>query len=140
MPWPLFYKELRELYPKAKFILTIRDTDKWINSVVRHWGSIKIPLHKKIYGVPCAEGYEDVYKAKYKQHNSEVLNFFKDKENFLVMEQSRNFDYSTLCGFLGLKILNKEFPHSRKNDRVRAKIKLYRKLRSLYWNYKNGWS
>ena len=58
MPWPIFYEELYSLYPEAKFILTHRETKGWIDSVVRHWGSIKVPLHRKIYNVPCAEGYE----------------------------------------------------------------------------------
>jgi len=61
MPWPLFYKELYELYPKAKFILKYRNPDKWIKSVVKYFASIRIPLHQKIYNVPYAEGYEDTY-------------------------------------------------------------------------------
>lgn len=48
MPWPLFYKELYELYPTAKFILTVRNPDKWINSAVRYFGSIRNPLNQKV--------------------------------------------------------------------------------------------
>lgn len=139
MPWPLFYRELTELYPDAKFILTLRKTGAWIDSVVRHWGSMRVPLHRKIYGVPCAEGHEDVYVKTYENHNKEVLKFFGNKSNFLVMVQGKNFDYKTLCDFLKVEIPTEEFPHSRKNKRRRAKIKLYRDLRSLYWNTKNKW-
>ena len=139
MPWPLFYKELEELYPDAKFILTLRDTEEWIDSVVRHWGSIKVPLHKKIYNVPCAEGFESTYTEMYQKHNQEVLQFFRNKPNFLVMKQGKDFNYKTLCNFLQLEIPNEQFPHSRKNNRIRAKYKIYRMLRSLYWNKKNGW-
>ncbi|WP_143544379.1 sulfotransferase family protein [Salinimicrobium sediminis] len=139
MPWPLFYKELHDLYPDAKFIMTLRETEGWINSVVRHWGSIRVPLHRKIYNVPCAEGFEETYKRIYTGHNKKVLDFFQNKPNFLVMEQGKNFDYKTLCDFLSLGIPPEEFPHSRKNTRLRAKIKLYRDLRSFYWNKKNNW-
>ncbi len=139
MPWPLFYRELKELYPDAKFILTLRNTEAWIDSVVRHWGSIRVPLHRKIYGVPCAEGHEEYYIKAYETHNEKVLEFFQSKSNFLLMEQDKNFDYRTLCDFLDLGIPSEEFPHSRKNTRLRAKIKLYRDLRSLYWNKKNRW-
>ncbi len=139
MPWPLFYRELFELYPNAKFILTLRETEAWINSVVRHWGSIRVPLHKSIYKVPCAEGFEATYTKSYENHNKEVLKFFNNRPNFIVMEQGKNFDYKTLCEFLELETLPEEFPHSRKNNRLRAKFKIYRDLRSYYWNKKNSW-
>lgn len=138
MPWPLFYKELFDIYPDAKYILTIRDTDKWIRSVVTYFASIRIPLHKKIYGVPCAEGYEDRYKELYEQSNTNILNFFKDKSNFLVMEMDKNFNYETLCQFLNIsEVPQGSFPHARNNKkRTLPKYKWYRDLRSLYWNYK----
>lgn len=138
MPWPLFYKELYEIYPDAKYILTIRDTDKWIRSVVTYFASIRIPLHRKIYDVPCAEGYEDRYKEVYERNNEKVLEFFKDKPNFLIMQMGKNFNYKTLCEFLGIKeIPNNEFPHARHNrKRKLPKYKLYRDIRSLYWNYR----
>lgn len=139
MPWPLFYRELVELYPDAKYILSLRETEAWIDSVIRHWGSIKVPLHREIYRVPCAEGFEQTYKELYNEHNKVVLKFFKNSSNFLVMEQGQNFDYRTLCEFLGIEVLPGDFPHNRKNNRFRAKIKLYRDLRSFFWNTRNNW-
>ncbi|WP_417855019.1 sulfotransferase family protein [Xanthomarina gelatinilytica] len=138
MPWPLFYKELYELYPAAKFVLTIRDTEKWISSVVKYFAGIRFPLHRKIYGVPCAEGYEERYKELYEQINQEIIEFFKNKPNFLIMEMGKNFNYETLCGFLDIKEIPKEaFPHARNNNKRKLpNYKLYRDLRSIYWNYK----
>jgi len=138
MPWPLFYKELYAIYPDAKYILTIRDTDKWIRSVVTYFARIRIPLHKKIYGVPCAEGYEDRYKELYEKSNMEILAFFKNKPNFLIMEMGKNFNYETLGNFLDLKnIPQEDFPHARNNKKRKLpNYKLYRDIRSLYWNYK----
>ena len=141
MPWPLFYKELYELYPDAKFILTLRDSKKWIESVVTYFASIRIPLHIKIYGVPCAEGHEQRYLELYEQINNEILDFFKNKSNFLLMEMGRNFDYATLCEFLNIiNIPEGDFPHARNNKkRQLPKYKLYRDLRSIYWNYKKNY-
>ncbi|WP_156032939.1 sulfotransferase [Sediminibacter sp. Hel_I_10] len=138
MPWPLFYKELYELYPDAKFILTIRPTEQWIKSVVNYFASIRVPLHQKIYKVPCAEGHEVVYKKVYNQHNNDVIAFFKNKPNFIIMKQGLNFDYDTLCGFLNIdKVPQMAFPHARNNKkRQLPNYKLYRDLRSLYWNFK----
>ena len=138
MPWPLFYQELYELYPKAKFILTIRPTDDWYRSVIKFFGSIRIPFHKKIYHVPCAEGYEKEYIAIYNKHNEDVQAFFSDKKNFLIMEPKRNFDYDTLCRFLNEESVPiEDFPHGRNNSRrILPRFKLYRNLRSMYWNFK----
>lgn len=139
MPWPLLYKNLFELYPNSKFILTSRKTDEWIKSVVQYFASIRIPLHQKIYDVPCAEGYEKRYMEVYNKHNKEVIEFFKDKENFIIMEQNENFNYETLCQFLNVSEIPQEpFPHARNNKkRTLPKYKWYRDLRSLYWNFKN---
>lgn len=139
MPWPLFYKELREFYPNAKFILTYRDPERWIKSVVQYFGSIRIPLHQKIYNVPCAEGYEEIYLKTYNDFNAEVQEYFKNDENFLLMKMGENFDYKTLCEFLQVEISSEEFPRSRKNVQKLAKKKLYRNLRSAYWNFKKGY-
>lgn len=141
MPWPLFYKELYELYPDAKYILTIRDSKKWIRSVVTYFASIRIPLHQKIYQVPCAEGYESRYLEVYEKMNTEILAFFKNKPNFLVMEMGVNFDYTTLCTFLNIERIPEDaFPHARNNKKRKLpKYKLYRDLRSLYWNYKKNY-
>lgn len=136
MPWPLFYKELFELYPTAKFILTFRNSEKWIESVVKYFAGIRIPLHQKIYNVPCAEGYEETYLKVYDEHNRKVKEFFSDKDNFLLMEMGQNFDYETLCWFLNLNAPQLEFPISRKNSQQFAKYKIYRVLRSAYWNFK----
>lgn len=136
MPWPLFYKVLYELYPNANFILTYREPDKWIKSVIRYFASIRIPLHQKIYEVPSAEGYEETYLKVYNNHNSEVQQFFLKKNNFLLMKMGENFDYKTLCEFLQVEVPSGEFPQSRKNTQRLAKYKLYRKVRSVYWNYK----
>lgn len=141
MPWPLFYKELYDVFPDAKFILTKRDTEKWIRSVVRYFASIRVPLHKKIYHAPCAEGYEQRYIEVYEKNNEDIIKFFKDKPNFLVMEIGKNFNYRTLCDFLEIEdVPQEEFPHGRNNTkRILPNFKLYRDLRSLYWNIKKNY-
>ncbi|WP_430466453.1 sulfotransferase family protein [Winogradskyella ouciana] len=138
MPWPLFYKELYNVFPEAKFILTKRNTDEWIRSVVRYFASIRFPLHRKIYNVPCAEGYEQRYIEVYEKNNKEILEFFKGKPNFLVLEIGKNFNYQTLCEFLEIEeVPSGSFPHGRNNKKRKLpNYKLYRDIRSLYWNYK----
>jgi hypothetical protein len=140
MPWPIYYKELYELYPNAKFILTYRDPDSWIKSVVKYFASIRIPLHQKIYNTPCAEGYEKEYLEYYNNLNNEIINFFNNKDNFKVLTVPGDFNYKTFCDFIGIKnIPNEDFPRSRKNSQYMSKFKLYRNVRSFYINKKKGY-
>lgn len=137
MAWPLVYRELYELYPNAKFILTYRDPDLWIKSVVKYFAKIKNTMHQRIYKVDYAEGNEEAYLKIYKNFNAEVIDFFKDKENFLFMDMKSDFNYKTLYPFLGIKEIPTDlFPKSRSNTQRLSKFKIYRELRSLYWNFK----
>jgi len=53
------------------------------------------------------------------------------------MELGEDFNYASLCNFLEIKeVPEGEFPRSRKNTQKLVKYKLYRKVRSIYWNYK----
>ena len=140
MPWPLFYKELYELYPNAKFILTYRQPDFWIRSVIKYFASIRIPLHQKIYGVPCAEGYKDTYLAVYNKLNDEIINFFEHKKNFLLMDMNKNFNYETIDEFLELKQVKRgQLFNLNKNKQNLSEFKLYRQLRSFFLNTKKGY-
>ena len=49
-PWPLMYKDLDALVPGSKFILTVRDPERWFESVARHIGDLRDPMHEWIYG------------------------------------------------------------------------------------------
>ena len=49
-PWYIIYKELDQLIPNSKFILTIRDEESWYKSVNRHIGDLRSANHEYIYG------------------------------------------------------------------------------------------
>jgi hypothetical protein len=111
IPWPILYKELDQRYPGSKFILTIRPDEKWIASVVKHFKDKYIPAHEWIYGVRIARGNEDVYLQRYREHNREVREYFKDRPNdLLVMDITAGDRWNKLCPFLGLEIPPVEFP------------------------------
>lgn len=119
-PWPILYKELDKRYPGSKFILTVRPTDKWINSVVKHFKNQHIPIHEWIYGVRTARGNEDVYIRRFQDHNREVQEYFKDRPNdLLVMDITRGEGWEKLCPFLGQEIPPFDFP-AQNTARVRS--------------------
>jgi hypothetical protein len=133
-PWPILYKELDAKYPGSKFILTLRNADSWIKSQVRHFGRQETAMRKWIYGAGCPEGNEAIYLEIFERHNREVLLYFKDRpQDLLVMDLARGDGWEQLCPFLGRKIPPKGFPHVNKaTDREQSPIeKVIRKAGSL---------
>jgi hypothetical protein len=133
-PWPIIYKELDARHPGSKFILTLRNADGWIKSQVRHFGRQETEMRKWIYGVGCPEGNEATYLEVYDRHNSEVLDYFKNRsQDLLVMDLANGDGWEQLCPFLGKKIPRAGFPHVNKaTDREQLPIeKVFRKARSL---------
>lgn len=111
MPWPALFKELDRRYPDSKFILTIRQEEQWIKSVVRHFKRHSISTHQWVYGVKTAQGNEEVYLSRYREHNRAVLDYFKDRPNdLLVMDITNGDGWEKLCPFLDLDIPPFEFP------------------------------
>jgi len=114
-PWPIIYQELDQHYPNSKFILTIRPTDRWIDSVVRHFGANSTPMREWIYGVGSPLGNEDAYIRRYENHNQEVTEYFQGRDDLLVLELTQGEGWEKLCPFLGKEIPMVEFPHKNKN-------------------------
>ena len=115
-PWPIIYQELDSRYPDSKFILTIRSTEVWINSVVRHFGTSETATRKWIYGVGYPKGNEEIYVARYEQHNQDVMTYFQDRpDSLLIFNLSLGDGWKKLCHFLGhQEIPNVPFPHANK--------------------------
>ena len=114
-PWPIIYKKLDKKYPDSKFILTLRDSESWIKSQVRHFGRKKTPMRKWIYGVGCPKGNESIYVTRFNHHNQEVLDYFSKRSNdLLIMDLSKGDGWQELCMFLGKEIPNVSFPHANK--------------------------
>lgn len=122
-PWPVLYKELDEKYPHSKFILTMRSSESWIRSQVKDFGLTETPMRAWIYGAGCPEGNEDVYVARYERHNREVLEYFEDRpDDLLVLDLQRGDGWNELCAFLGVDVPDEPFPHANKAS-ISRKIK-----------------
>lgn len=114
-PWPLIYKELATNFPDAKFILTVRKSDRiWLKSLITH--SYKLPpkenYHEMIYGYKYILGHKKYHIDFYNKHNEEVIEFFKDQpERLLVLCWEKGDGWREICDFLGRKIPSKPFPN-----------------------------
>ena len=121
LPIPMLFKELDAAYPGSKFILTLRDESRWLKSVQNHWihASNKFrwawstdpfthKVHKLLYG---QKGFDaDIFLARYRRHNAEVLEYFKDRPGDLLIMDMDRAGWPELCGFLQKPIPEVEYP------------------------------
>lgn len=129
-PWPIVYRYLDAKYAKSKFILTIRETEDWLISIVRHFGTSETPMRKWIYGVGSPVGNEEIYRARYQRHNEEVLDYFRDRPaDLLVLQVTEGEGWEKLCPFLGRTIPEEPFPHLNRAGNKRKAKSLLNKAR-----------
>ncbi|MEA3352650.1 MAG: sulfotransferase [Campylobacterota bacterium] len=57
---------------------------------------------------------EDYCKYYYNKHIKEAKEYFKDSENFLILNIEEKDAYNKLCSFLGKKPLHDDMPHENK--------------------------
>lgn len=124
-PWPLVYREMDEMWPEAKFILTTRDPDRWVKSQVDHFGAKSTPMRELIYGKGRGMPYgnEDHYKATMLAHNDAVRAHFADRPGKLLeMDITKGHGWDVMCPFLGIDVPEVDFPH-RNDKRKRSWVK-----------------
>jgi len=124
-PWPLLFRDLDRTFPGSRFILTVRDTDEWWVSLVRHFGGKSTEMRTWIYGVGDPMGHESLYKERYEAHNAAVIEYFADRpDDLLVFAITNGEGWDRLCPFLGEPTLDELFPHRRPrtNDGLGSRI------------------
>lgn len=136
---PDTFKYLDEAYPNSKFILTVRDdAEQWYQSIVQfHSKSFglngRIPTVEdlkgasyvrkgfmyntvKLHGTQDNNPYEkDIMVAHYKRHNQEVMDYFKDRpDDLLIINVADPKAYKKFVSFLGVESPNDDFPWENK--------------------------
>jgi hypothetical protein len=112
-PWNTgCYKELDKKYNNSKFILTIRDQEEWWTSV-ESWLSIRAKWTKNktpseqirrlnskinIYNIHfnCDTFNKDCYINYYNSYNNAVIEYFKDKSNFYILNLNKDFNWRNI--------------------------------------------
>jgi len=140
------YIAIDQEFSNAKFILTVRNSDEeWYNSLLkfhskRHNNRNEVPtiedlknatyrykgyawdVRRLIYGIEEGQNPydENVFKQYYNDHNNAILDYFKHKDNLLVINLSQKDSYQKLCDFLGRKPLYDEFPWENKTAEIKS--------------------
>ncbi|MBN2905500.1 MAG: sulfotransferase [Rhodobacteraceae bacterium] len=114
-PWPLVFREMDEMWPDAKFILTVRDPQSWIASQLRFFGDQGTPMRELIYGQGRGSpvGNEAHYIATMQSHEAAVRAYFADRPGkLLVFDIVGGAGWEPLCDFLGERVPRQPFPHA----------------------------
>ncbi len=118
-PYPYFYKELDQLYPNSKFILTTRITpEKWLNSLQHTDEALTPDLHLWInllvYGyTKITDQNRKHFIDYYNKHNQTIRDYFKHREkDFLEVCWEKGDGWEEICNFLSKKEPGINFPHA----------------------------
>lgn len=126
------FKKLDRAYPGSKFIYTQRDMEPWLRSCQQHWRYIALAdgwqtlrrrgpsnpeqraIFKKVYGQ--AEFDETVFRETYQHHETEILSYFKGREqDLLAWNLCNDPAWERLCNFLERPTSDAPFPRTRLN-------------------------
>lgn len=120
-PWFLIYRELDRRFPGSRFILTLRkDVDAYLTSLRKHHerqgianeGFVAPPWWGDVFGFPPDQWDYERSAASYERHRREVLEYFKDRpDDLLVVCWETGDGWDELCRFLKVRRPGKPFPH-----------------------------
>lgn len=147
MDWPTaaFYKEFVTYYPEAKFLLTVRDPERWYDSVMSTIQEItpgpkqrafmyligglipKMRHFSRVFTMADKLVWQGIFEGKFTTDRQFAIDCFHrhleevqqtvPPERLLIYEVKQGWE--PLCNFLDVPIPNKPFP--RLNDRVAFK-------------------
>jgi hypothetical protein len=115
LPIPSRYRDLDRRFPGAKFILTTRDFDSWLDSN-RRWFSSR-PLspargHYRTELFGTLNYSDEAWTETYQRHHREVDAYFEGRESDLLrMNIVGGEGWEVLAPFLGVPLPGVPFPH-----------------------------
>lgn len=120
-PWIILYQQLDRAFPGSRFVLTVRQPEKWLRSyqnmlATQRDASDELDANRRIlYGLPFPNVTEAQLLERYQRHNAEVEGYFRERPNdLLVVDWESGSGWNELCGFLGKAVPNQPFPHANK--------------------------
>jgi len=112
-PIARIYPQLDERYPDAKFILTVRDVDAWLDSFADQFAGAGLDpfstqLHLDLYGTPGFDA--ERCRSAFAAHSVAVKAHFYERPRSLL-ELRMGTGWHELCAFLGKATPCQPYPH-----------------------------
>lgn len=138
--WPDTYRYLDAAYPGSLFILSIRDNaEQWYRSLTKFhsklFGKGNIPTaqhlreaqyihqgfmwkaNRAVFNTPEHDPYnKEMLLEHYDTYNREVVDYFKDRNNLLVLNLQDRDAYGKFCKFIGIPQQKETFPWKNKTE------------------------
>ena len=130
------FEELDRQNPGAKFVLTVRDEESWLESCRSHWAGRPAHeegsgeehrVHMEIRRFLRAAVYasyeldEQRFVRAYRRHVERVLRHFADRPgDLLVIDVAAGEGWEKLAPFVGAEVPEQPFPHKGKRQAERA--------------------
>ena len=139
IPGNFFWEEILEAFPDCKVILSERDEDSWVKSMVNQLETVEAvksrtmgmlsPTMRKMYYIgdsnvtavvgTCNKRSTCVLRKRYRIHNHRVKSIVSP-ENLLVYKVKQG--WKPLCDFLGCEVPTIAFPHENIKGEATAKV------------------
>ena len=133
-PWNMWsmYRHLYERFPDSRFILTVRDPESWWRSTER-WITVTKPgvMARYEQHLRVHEPGKESMTESYLRYNREVQDYFAGTGRLLVMNFEQGDGWEKLCGFLGLPVPDREFPHANRQQYTPQDAQLIEENRRL---------
>jgi hypothetical protein len=137
-PYFRIWRQIYDLYPDAKYVLTVRDEDRWIESCVKFYRNRRLrPMRVWMFG-PHAnparspesrQAWLDAYRA----HNAAVRDFFASRgQQFFEFDPTREGSWDRLCAFLGAPVPGQPWPHANPTRPDQPWRPLWRRVRRRF--------
>ena len=112
-PWPLVYRQMDALHPGSKFILTVRDPQKWYESYRNHFEGVpSTPMQRTALRAPRSMT-RSTTKVACAATTTRSVDYFQDRpDDLLVIDVTRDHRWEPICAFLELPVPAAPFPHS----------------------------
>lgn len=128
------YRQLVEWYPEAYFVHSVRDPEKWVDSLItmvrrfqdaddedplvgyhRHGCHGSTLFFEKVYGISSIDAPDtrEILLSYYRKRNEETEKFFAERDHrYLQVDVTAGDGWEKLAPFLGIPAEGLEFPHS----------------------------
>lgn len=140
-PWHIYYREFHRKVPDARFVLLTRDSGKWYNSCLRHFGGKTNEVRKLVYGADKSDptGNREHWICCKEEHERKVREYFSAYPDiFLEMDVTQGDGWDKLGPFIGHKPRSTRFPKAnsvfqRKHHALWLKFDQSKGLKRLYY-------
>jgi hypothetical protein len=134
-PYFRIWRQIYDLYPDARYILTVRDEGPWIESCVKFYRNRRLrPMRLWMFGKHADPSRDaesrQAWLDAYREHNAEIRQHFRSRpQQFFEFDPTTQGEWGPLCAFLGAPIPATPWPHANATRRERPGRGLWRSLR-----------